>query len=48
VNALAGEGVQVNRHGGSQRLPLAGLHLSDLALMQHDAPHHLHIEGAHF
>jgi hypothetical protein len=34
------------RHGGDQSLALAGLHLADLALMQHQPADDLHIEGA--
>src|SRR3712207_8091906 len=29
VDALAGEGVEVNGHGSGERLPLASLHLGD-------------------
>ncbi len=46
VHALAGERVQVDRQGGHEGLALAGLHLGDLALVQHDAAHQLHVEGA--
>ncbi len=31
---------------GDQRLALAGLHLGDVALVQEDAAHELHVEGA--
>ncbi len=44
VNAVAGQRVQVDRQGGDQGLPLAGLHLGDHAAVQHDPAHQLHIE----
>ena len=44
VHAFLREGVQRNRGGRRQRLAFTGAHLSDLALMQHDAAHKLHIE----
>ena len=47
VDALAGQGVQVDGHGGRERLALAGLHLRDLALVQRYAAHDLHVEGPH-
>ncbi len=47
VHAAPGEGVQIDRHGGDQGLALAGLHLGDGALMQHDRAHDLDVEGAH-
>ena len=46
VHALAFEGVEVDRERGDQGLALAGLHLGDLALVQHDAAHQLHVEVA--
>jgi hypothetical protein len=46
VNALAFEGVEVDRQGGDQRLAFAGLHLGDLALVQDHAALELHIEVA--
>ena len=45
VDALAGEGVEVGGQGGHQGLALAGLHLGDAALVQHDAAHQLHRVG---
>ena len=47
VHALAGERVEVDGHGGGEGLALAGLGLGDLALVQHDAAHYLHVEGPH-
>ena len=47
VHALAGQRVQVNRERGGQRLAFAGAHFSDLAVIQHHAADHLHIEVAH-
>ena len=46
VHAAPGERVEVGGHGGDQRLALAGLHLGDVALVQEDAAHELHVEGA--
>ena len=47
VDALAGQRVQIGGEGGHQSLALAGLHLGDPALMQHDAAHQLHPVGTH-
>ncbi len=47
MHALAGQGVEVDRQGGDQRLALAGAHLGDLAVVQHHAADQLHIEMAH-
>ena len=47
MDALAGERVQVDGHGGGERLALAGLHLGDLALVQGYAAHYLNVEGTH-
>ena len=44
VHAAAGERVQIDRQGGDQRLALAGLHLGDLAVVQHHAADQLHVE----
>ena len=46
VDALAGQGVEVGGEGGGQGLALAGLHLGDAALVEHDAAHQLHPEDA--
>ena len=46
VRAAAGERVQVERLGGDERLALAGLHLGDVALVEDDAAHQLHVEEA--
>ena len=47
VDAAAGHGVERGREGCHEGLALAGLHLGDLALVEHDAAHELHVEGAH-
>ena len=44
VDALALEGVEVDRQGGDQRLAFAGLHLGDLALVQDHAALELDVE----
>ena len=44
VHALAGERIEVDRQRGDQRLAFAGLHLGDLALVQHHAADQLHVE----
>src|SRR5207344_361696 len=47
VDAFAGEGVQIQRHGGDEGLALAGRHLGDLALVQNDTADHLHVVRHH-
>ena len=47
VHALTGERVEVGRQNGDEGLALAGLHLRDAALMQHDAADELHAERLH-
>ena len=47
VHAKPGQGVQVHGKGGDKGLALAGLHLGDLAVMQHHAADQLHVEMAH-
>ncbi len=44
MHALAGQRVQIDRQSGDQRLALAGLHLGDLAVVQHHAADQLHVE----
>ena len=44
VHALGGERVEVDGQGGDQGLALAGLHLGDLAVVQHHAADQLHVE----
>ena len=46
VGAFAGEGVEVDREGGGERLALACLHLGDLALVEDDAAEDLDVEVA--
>ena len=47
VDALALERVQVGGQRGDERLAFAGLHLGDLALVQHAAADELHVEVPH-
>ena len=47
MNALPGQGVQIERHDGDQGLPLAGRHFGDLALMEDGSAHQLDVEGDH-
>jgi len=47
VDAPPGQGVQDDRQGGHERLPLAGPHLGDPALVEDDAAHQLDVEVAH-
>jgi len=47
VTTAAQEGVEVERQGRHERLSFAGLHLGDLALVQHDTGHQLHVEVTH-
>ena len=44
VHVLAGERVEVERQARDEGLALAGLHLGDVALVQHDAAHQLDVE----
>ena len=46
MHALAGQRVQIDRQRGDQGLALAGLHLGDLAVVQHHAADQLHVEMA--
>ena len=46
VDAAAGEAVQVERLDGDERLPLARLHLGDVALVEDDPAHELDVEEA--
>ena len=46
VHAAARERVEIDGQGGDQRLAFAGLHLGDLALVQHHAADQLHVEVA--
>ena len=47
VDAVPAEGVQVGGQGRHQGLPLAGAHLRDPALVEHEAADELHVEMAH-
>ncbi len=44
VDALAGQRIKVNSEGGDQRLAFAGLHLGDIAFVQHHAADQLYVE----
>ena len=46
VGALAGEGVEIDGERGDERLAFTGLHLGDLALVEHRAAEDLHVEVA--
>ena len=46
VDAPSGQVVEVDGQRGHEGLALAGLHLGDLALVQDDAAHELHVEMA--
>ena len=47
MDALAFERVQIGGQRRDERLALAGLHLGDLALVQHRAADELHVEVPH-
>ena len=47
VDALALERVEIGRQGRDERLAFAGLHLGDLAAVEHDAADELHVEVPH-
>ena len=47
VHTLAGQRAQVRGHRGDQGLAFTGLHFGDLALVQGNATHDLHVEGTH-
>ena len=47
VDALAFEGVEIGGQRGDERLAFAGLHLGDLAAVQHHAADQLHVEVPH-
>ncbi len=46
VNAGGRKRVQVERHARDERLTFTGLHLGDVAFVEDDAAHHLHVEDA--
>ena len=46
MNALAAQGVEINRQRRDEGLALAGLHLGDGALVKHHAAHQLNVEMA--
>ena len=47
MHAFSSQCIEVDGQGGSQGFAFAGSHLCDLALVQCDAAHQLHIEVAH-
>jgi hypothetical protein len=47
VHAATAERVQIGGQRGDERLALAGLHLGDLAAVQHHAADQLHVERPH-
>ena len=47
MDALAGQRIEVGGEGRGKGLSLTGLHLGDLAGVEHDAAHELHVEVAH-
>ncbi len=47
LSPLARKGIQVQGHRRGKGLPFARLHLGDLALVEHNAPDELHVEGPH-
>ncbi|OPZ82302.1 MAG: hypothetical protein BWY77_00236 [bacterium ADurb.Bin431] len=47
MGPLAGEGIEIEGHGGDQGLALAGGHLGDLALMEDGSAEDLHVVGDH-
>ncbi len=47
VHAAAGERIQIHRQGRHQCFALAGFHLGDLALVQHQPTDQLHVEVPH-
>jgi hypothetical protein len=46
MDAVTGNGVQINRERGDQGLDFAGLHLGDVALVQNHAADELNVEMA--
>ena len=46
VHAAPGEAVEIEREARDERLALAGLHLGDVALVEDDPAHQLHVEHA--
>ena len=47
MHTLAAQSIEVNGQCGSEGFTLACAHLGDLALVQSDTTHHLHIKVAH-
>ncbi len=45
--AVPAESVEVHRHRCDEGLALAGLHLGDVAVVEHDAAQHLDVERPH-
>ena len=47
MDALAAQCIQIGRQGGHQSFALAGLHLGNTSLMQHNAAQQLYMVGTH-
>ena len=47
MNAFATQGIQIDSQGCCERLALTGTHLGNLALVQGNTAHHLHIKVPH-
>ena len=47
VDALSGQGIQIERHGCRQRFPLTGLHFRDRSLVQDQPAENLNVERPH-
>ena len=45
MHPAPGQGVQIGRKGGDQRLALTGFHLGNVALVQEHAAHQLRVKG---
>ena len=47
VHAASGQGIEIHRQGGGERLAFTGAHLGDLAVVQRHAAQHLDVEVPH-
>ncbi len=47
MHAFAAQCIEIRRERGDERLAFTGLHLGNIALMQHQAAQHLHMVGPH-
>ena len=48
VHAFAAQSVEVAGHGGDQGFTFTGFHFGDIAIMEGDTSHHLHVIGLLF